>query len=518
MEKSVSYLLPPDCDLSRLYQQLGELYFLEETGEMKSRSTYLDTWDWRLFTAGCLVERAGYKYTFSNSAEEIRVAETGSRKPRPRSWEFPPGELRDQLARFMDVRALLPQFAVDTAQADFALLNKDRKTVLRFSIVRQSAEREGRLQELAPLLVIKPLRGYDKPRKKVVALLKREELARSGRDESLMTRLLEAFAIDTSLTSSKFSTRLSEQMSVAAAVRQVCTVLREAVLRNLPGVLEDIDSEFLHDFRVAVRRTRSLLSLLKNYLPVGEVRQFQGEFKWLGTITGPVRDLDVYLLMTEQYRAMLPAELHSGLGSFFKTLESRRKRDLSRMKKALQSERFAQLMEGWQQFLDLLPERDDYPAGAENCREVAEKIIRKRFKRMLKDGGRITPETEDEKLHELRIEGKKFRYILEFFQSLFNEEATRDYLRQMKKLQNNLGDFNDYSVQREVLLNRLSQLRPTAADSLAMAAALGGLIVHLGDAQQEVRTSFEQTFENFATRENIELLEMVFSDRAAGVE
>ncbi len=513
MENNVSYLLPPGYDLSRLYQQLEDLYLLEETGEQQYRSTYLDTWDWRLVSNGVMVERAGYKYTFSNLDGAILASETGSRKPRPLLRDFPQGALREHLAKCMDVRALLPQFTVETAQNDVALLNKDQKTVLRFSVIRQSAEHGDEHRELQPLLILKPLRGYNKPKKKVVALLRAEEFRKCGEDESLMERLHQAFGVDRSITSSKFSCRLSAEASIAEAVQQICIVLKEAMLRNLSGTLEDIDSEFLHDFRVAVRRTRSLLSLLKKYLPQGEVRQFQEEFKWLGTVTGPVRDLDVYLLMTDQYQGMLPVELQPGLKSFFLTLASQRKKDLRQMKAALQSERFSQLIEGWQQFLELLPDRDDYPAGAANCREVAEKIIRKRFKRILKEGGRITPETGDEKLHELRIEGKKFRYMLEFFCSIFAEEATLEYLKQMKKLQNNLGDFNDYSVQREVLLVRLQQLKPTTPDSLALAAALGGLIVHMGDAQQEVRTKFEQTFQNFAAKKNIDLLEQIFAGR-----
>ena len=40
---------------------------------------------------------------------------------------------------------------------------------------------------------------------------------------------------------------------------------------NLPGLLDDIDTEFLHDFRVAVRRTRSTLKLGRPALPA-EVR------------------------------------------------------------------------------------------------------------------------------------------------------------------------------------------------------------------------------------------------------
>ena len=79
---------------------------------------------------------------------------------------------------------------------------------------------------------------------------------------------------------------------------------------NLPGTLADIDTEFLHDLRVAVRRTRSAIKLLSGVFPPEAVEHFKAEFKWLGDVTTPVRDLDVHLLgfdaLTEQLAA--PAE------------------------------------------------------------------------------------------------------------------------------------------------------------------------------------------------------------------
>ena len=68
----------------------------------------------------------------------------------------------------------------------------------------------------------------------------------------------------------------------------------------------------------------------------------------------------------------------------------------------------------------------------------------------------------DENLHELRIEGKKFRYLLEFFHSLFDQDAVDEYLKQMKKLQNTLGDFNDLAVQKDMLSWQLKDLRITS--------------------------------------------------------
>ena len=65
-----------------------------------------------------------------------------------------------------------------------------------------------------------------------------------------------------------------------------------------PALRDDIDSEFLHDYRVAVRRT----PLGAGRWPSGVVarraarRTCGAEFKWLGDITSPTRDLDVFLL------------------------------------------------------------------------------------------------------------------------------------------------------------------------------------------------------------------------------
>ena len=77
--------------------------------------------------------------------------------------------------------------------------------------------------------------------------------------------------------------------------------------QNEAGIRADWDTEFLHDFRVAIRRTRSALSQIKGVLPVDAVEHFKDAFRELGRSTNRLRDLDVYLLEEETYRAMLPA-------------------------------------------------------------------------------------------------------------------------------------------------------------------------------------------------------------------
>ena len=82
---------------------------------------------------------------------------------------------------------------------------------------------------------------------------------------------------------------------------------------NRQGTIDDVDSEFLHDLRVAVRRSRSVLSHGKRVLPAHGRDHFRAEFRWLGEVTGPVRDLDVYLIEWPDYVATLDSDSAAAL-------------------------------------------------------------------------------------------------------------------------------------------------------------------------------------------------------------
>ena len=92
------------------------------------------------------------------------------------------------------------------------------------------------------------------------------------------------------------SAKLRPETPAAVAIAEMLTGFTAAIEENVPGTIASIDTEFLHDLRVAVRRTRSILKLVGDVLPDGLAERFAPEFKWLGDLTTPVRDLDVYLL------------------------------------------------------------------------------------------------------------------------------------------------------------------------------------------------------------------------------
>ncbi|WP_136805398.1 CHAD domain-containing protein [Desulfosediminicola flagellatus] len=524
MSEPLIFVLPETFDFDSLLHRFEDSYSIDDLGSKRDEKLYLDTWEWHLFRNGMVMNRQGINYTLQSNKADSIFCKHGSRKKYPFWWDFSNEEFRQILKPVTDIRALIPLFTVSSNARTFALRNRDEKVVLRLRKVDSSVSwMEEETQVLATVLIVEPMRGYKKPFKHVRKRLADLSVEESPGDYDLLTQAHEAFGINPNASDAKFSVQLDANETIGQAICDISMVLHAAMLRNLPGTLNDIDSEFLHDFRVSVRRTRSLLSLMKKYLPEEERAHFQREFKWLGTVTGPVRDLDVYLLRTDEFRAMLPEELHPGLECFFQALERQRKRQLQKLRENLKSDQFQNVVNSWQHFLLELPEREDSSRGQRVCRKVVGNIIKKRFKRLLKHGCGITQESPDESLHNLRIEGKKFRYLLEFYRSLFNGEAVDAYLKQMKKLQNNLGDFNDLSVQKDMLVQRLSTIQPGSKNAIEIAAALGGLIVLLGDSQKQVRMKFEQTFQAFATVENIALMENIFelppnSRNAGGIE
>ncbi len=145
--------------------------------------------------------------------------------------------------------------------------------------------------------------------------------------------------------------------------------------------------------------------------------------------------------------------------------------------------------------------------------ELAGRIIHRRAKRVLRDGRALHAATPDAEVHRLRIQGKKLRYALEFFGSLYPEDDMALLVRQLlKRLQDILGDFNDLSVQ-QLLAATLAGLRAGARADLGLAAALGWAGCRACTRQQALRDHFSEAFARFADPETTDLYRTLFRPR-----
>ncbi|MCI5156888.1 MAG: CHAD domain-containing protein [Candidatus Electrothrix sp. AUS1_2] len=220
--------------------------------------------------------------------------------------------------------------------------------------------------------------------------------------------------------------------------------------------------------------------------------------------------------MEEDYKAKLPEHLQEGLRYFFADLAEQRQKEQKALAQALQAPQYKTIIKDWKKYLRQ-NKKSDVKEKAVPIGTMADSIIRKRFQRVLRDGQAIDANSPDENLHRLRIQGKKLRYSLEFFTSLYPAPEMKALIRQLKNLQNNLGLFNDLSVQQDMLNNYLGTLKPGSDKAKKMGAAIGGLLTNLYHEQQQVRSEFEETFRCFSSEENISLYKELFgTERKSG--
>ncbi|PVV16087.1 MAG: hypothetical protein B6D77_01305 [gamma proteobacterium symbiont of Ctena orbiculata] len=139
----------------------------------------------------------------------------------------------------------------------------------------------------------------------------------------------------------------------------------------------------------------------------------------------------------------------------------------------------------------------------------ADRRISKLYKRVLKDGRNIGADTPADRLHELRKDCKKLRYLMEFFQSLYPKPAIRGLIKALKVILDNLGEFQDLEVQAKSLEDFGEQMLKEGAPASAL-MAMGILVGKLLERQQQARAEFVELFSAFSSESNQQAFKQLF--------
>ena len=118
---------------------------------------------------------------------------------------------------------------------------------------------------------------------------------------------------------------------------------------------KDLDTEVLHDFRVAIRRKCSALAQIKNVFTTRTAARFKKNFAYVGKLSNVLRDLDVYLLNQDAYKAMLPAVLRDDIDPLFNHLRNKLAKAFQQAKRGLTAKKYGNIMKDWDTFLNKHP-------------------------------------------------------------------------------------------------------------------------------------------------------------------
>ena len=464
-----TYVVSGEVSAQTITRSLQALLPTRHRAIGRQRFTLLDTVDGRVCRAGGRLTHSavGGQSVFSWKASG-RGSELAVRLPQPASfaWDFPDGALYRALASVVGPRRLLPQAEAEECGSILDVLDDRGKTVARvcieFGQARLPTPRAS-WQPLPTIVTLSGLRGYSAHYERLVPVVQSRPGIRACPEgsQSVIRRHIGA---PEPHDVSALRLDLASGVQADAGARQIHLALLEIMLSNQSGLQANLDSEFLHDFRVAVRRTRSLLGQIKQVFGEDAVNHFSSEFSWLGKLTGPPRDLDVLMLTLRERRRQIPFE---GFEAVIAFLEQKRREEHVRLVEALTGERFKRLTSEWQAFLQ---QPASQPPSAPNARRPLADVVFERAWRLSRKIGRLAAGLDEataaEAVHDLRVRAKKLRYLVDVTPGSGEDANLKRVLVALKALQRVLGDFNDAHVQEQRLIECRAAIAATApADS-----------------------------------------------------
>ncbi|MCG3864683.1 MULTISPECIES: CHAD domain-containing protein [unclassified Photobacterium] len=250
-------------------------------------------------------------------------------------------------------------------------------------------------------------------------------------------------------------------------------IIRSHVLQNFSfcenytkGIIKDDDPEFLHQYRVTMRRIRAILSLHQSLFMPKQLKESNLSIKQLMQSTNLQRDLDVYLMQMEHYFYLIEHKHHQGLARFFDDLQHQRQKAYKKNKHWLKSvEYHAQCKHISLQLKRLSPRQE---ALSKEPQEMINPLLLRIDNSIITLMHSIDSKTSDTQLHRLRIKCKKLRYGLEYYRPLTEQLSLSLNIKTLKFLQEKLGDFNDSSVQIDFLHHYLAQYKKTGRRAKAI--------------------------------------------------
>ena len=246
--------------------------------------------------------------------------------------------------------------------------------------------------------------------------------------------------------------------------------------------------ENLHQLRISLRRLRVFLSFCKPLLPTETIEAMLETLRSWSLTTEALRETDVLLEYWQQLTPFLTANSAEVRSALADLLHKNRSLGTEKLVTDFSSGQYTPfILELWR----LLEEWPQMPDPAPLLSAYLEQRLGHWLQNMLTAGADLAL-ADRLALHQLRIQAKKLRYVLEIITPFQKSKHTRQLYRRLKRLQEHLGTIHD-SLTAPVFLDRL--VKPSAARLLH---GDRGLIIGWQAAQSATaRNEFKKSWQKF---------------------
>jgi CHAD domain-containing protein len=257
-----------------------------------------------------------------------------------------------------------------------------------------------------------------------------------------------------SASASKLARALGVEATPAPDTRTLAGLVADYLDRQRAEIVRhDVDlrrgGDEIRSMRIATRRYRSVLRLLRDILDRERAERLDAELRWIAGLLGEVRDRQVLRERLAQLLEGLPDELFRGrvTAHVRAVLDQEKAQAEAALADAMRSRRYLHLLAELTAWHEQLPIDSDAPA-TEVARYLddAERTVAKRSRKVPKSG-----DGRDEALHKVRKAAKRARYLAELSKPALGRPA-KTARRRNKEIQKRLGERQDVVVTLAFLL------------------------------------------------------------------
>ncbi|HOG16675.1 MAG TPA: CHAD domain-containing protein [Syntrophales bacterium] len=469
---------------------------------------YLDTFDWRLLRSGLALRlrRAGgaaiYGIKSLGKVEEGR-AERREVEVRIEGNAADPTAVADkrihaEIDPIIHPRRLLVQLAVRTERIPYRLRCPEGAQVeLVFDTTSFSARGMNRPRRSKPLYEMEAELKKGPPADlealgRLLAGCPGLLPSRQSKLETAIERL--GIVFPSKNPPPPLRVKLEDRLDVA--VQKILSFQFHRIEENLPGVLADLDTEFVHQARVSTRRMRSALRLFRKAIPEKAAADLAADLSWLGALFGGVRDLDVFLLNLPGATATVARAPERAVAILTRHIQERRAVLLSDLLNGLASPRYRRFRTRVAAFTGRPPaKKPAAPLALTAVHTFASERIPELFQAVLAQGRKVLAKPKLRNFHRLRIEFKRLRYACEFVGPAYGD-GLKPFIGETVQIQDCLGELQDTVFTRSLIDGLLEEWKGNVIDPRLL-FLFGELYELQGELARARQAAFREIWSRF---------------------
>jgi len=284
------------------------------------------------------------------------------------------------------------------------------------------------------------------------------------------------------------------------ASRIILIGLYERLSATGDQILSKTSPEALHDYRVVVRKTRTLLNQLDGVLPDPGLSESRRAFSGVMKKTSYLRDLEGCCSEFLRYKSRSGADVGSTLDPLLVDINRQEKVERRKVLKYLGSVAYSKLKSDWSIYLQqTLVELDSGGQPLQRAclpmQTVANEAVRKSYSKTVRLASGCNNNMSIIVFHKLRKSYKKLRYLLEIFTEIFPAKERKQIMRELKTLQGKLGLLQDTEVQLDILKTSVAHIEDRLDKSNKK--AIKKMIRHIKNKRKKARINAIESINKF---------------------